>query len=249
MTKPISIMIGMPMYGGQCFSNCFISCIALTNLLRNAGIGFRIMHLTNESMITRARNQIAKQLMKSDCTHLLFIDADMGFDAEGVMRMIDADVDVLAAVYPKKSYDISKGVQAIRDGYPVEGFMEYCTTMTFYPHKDIDLDSTDWSKPVEVRFAGTGLMLIKREVFETMQPHVPSFVDDEDKDAMTHGYFLNDVDPDSGKMMGEDHYFCQKWREAGGKVHAAAWVVVNHMGTHVFNGPIHREPNEGNQNG
>lgn len=235
----IDLMIGIPMYGGQAFANCFVSVIGLSGLLRKAGIPFRLMYLTNESMITRARNKIAKQFLKSDCTHLLFIDADMGFNPEGVLRMIDEQKDIIAAVYPKKTFDVRRGVEAVERGEKLEKFIEYCAPMTYYPLPD--QGEVDWSGPVEVAWAGTGLMLIRRQVFEELAAHVESFVDDEYVGEEISAFFLNGRDPDGGGMMGEDHFFCKQWTAIGGKIFIAPWLVTDHMGTYRFTGPIKDE--------
>ena len=77
--------------------------------------------IVNESLITRARNYCVDEFMRSDSTHMLFLDADIGFNANDVIAMLamqsdESPYDVLAAPYPKKS--IHKNAKILtEDGY------------------------------------------------------------------------------------------------------------------------------------
>ena len=59
-----------------------ISLIRLTHHLRDKGINYCLYPIVFESLIPRARNAAAAHFLDSDCSHLLFIDADIEFDAE-----------------------------------------------------------------------------------------------------------------------------------------------------------------------
>ena len=98
----ISVFVGTPMFGGQCTAG-FAS--SLLNLQKY--IPFAHSFISNESLITRARNMLAHSFLKSEATHLLFIDADVAFDAEDVAQMIKDcwDCVVVGGLYPKKMID------------------------------------------------------------------------------------------------------------------------------------------------
>ena len=70
------------------------------------GINFRITTLRNESLVTRARNILTTMFLESDCSHLMFIDADIEFDSDSVLRALAYDKPIMAAAYPKKALPI-----------------------------------------------------------------------------------------------------------------------------------------------
>ena len=81
------IMVGTPMYGGQAAGMYTKSSVDLATLATKYEMDVRFFYLFNESLITRARNYIADEFMRSDCTHLMFIDSDIGFDPNDVLTL------------------------------------------------------------------------------------------------------------------------------------------------------------------
>jgi hypothetical protein len=98
----IRIQLATPMYGGQCTGVFVQSLLELTGMLSSQNIRLACAFMFNESLITRARNNLADQFLQTDNTHLLFIDADMKFRSIDILNMILADVDVITAICPKK---------------------------------------------------------------------------------------------------------------------------------------------------
>jgi len=98
----IRIQLATPMYGGQCTGVFVQSLLELTGMLSSQNIRLACAFMFNESLITRARNNLADQFLQTDNTHLLFIDADMKFRTIDILNMILADVDVITAICPKK---------------------------------------------------------------------------------------------------------------------------------------------------
>jgi hypothetical protein len=90
------------MYGGMCCGAYTSSLVATLGLLNAHGYRTSYSIMVNESLITRARNNLTDMFLASDCSHLFFIDADINFRTEDVLRMMEYDVPVLAGVYPKK---------------------------------------------------------------------------------------------------------------------------------------------------
>ena len=82
---------------------------AVTNIYAH-GINFRITTLRNESLVTRARNILTAMFLESDCSHLMFIDADIEFDAESILRALAYDKPIMAAAYPKKALPIQYAI-------------------------------------------------------------------------------------------------------------------------------------------
>ena len=94
------LMVATPMYGGQAQGLYTKSIADLSALCTKNGIELRLYFLFNESLITRARNYCADEFIRSDCTHLMFIDSDIGFDPKDVLAMLamqgeESEYDIL----------------------------------------------------------------------------------------------------------------------------------------------------------
>jgi len=91
-----NVFFATPCYGGNLTDQYFLSMFRCTQMMMKNGINFRITTLRNESLVTRARNILSAMFMESDCTHLFFIDADIEFDAESILRALAFDKDIIA---------------------------------------------------------------------------------------------------------------------------------------------------------
>lgn len=241
--KKPHIYIGTPMYGGMCSGQYTRSMLMLIPELNKRDLSYTFLFRFNESLITRARNAIASNFMDTDATHLLFVDADIGFQPDQVMRMIDADKDIICGIYPSKAINWNSVANAVRAGVP-DHKLEHFTGTWVVNMKDYDGSATvDVNKPFEIWNGGTGMMLIKREVFEKLKGKVPSYRVNEADPMMAAKqgqqipeFFATSIDPVSGVLLSEDYHFCRIWREAGGSVWAAPWMELNHVGTYIFSG-------------
>ena len=104
------------------------------------------------------------------------------------------------------------------------------------------------SEPVEIWNGGTGFMIIKREVFEKLADLVPTYNNDVNdlagniKADEIKEYFATSIEPGTNRLLSEDYHFCRIWREAGGKIYAAPWAHLSHVGTYVFEGALTPAP-------
>ena len=226
----MKLYLATPMYGGNCTAGYTSSVINLAKVLP-----YEHMFVTNESLITRARNSLAHMFLQSDCTHLFFVDADVAFDHEAIPQMLDAGKDIIGGLYAKKSINWN----AVRNA-ALQGAMPHQLSQcgsSYYVQGDVQIGSP---VPVEVKSVGTGLMLISRNVFEKMSPHVKeskfgsSVVGEIDSHTKVKQFFETDIDDTTGEFLSEDYTFCQTWRKLGGTVWAAPWVRTIHIGTHHF---------------
>jgi hypothetical protein len=204
----------MPCYGGNLTESTFMSFIKWSNTARQLGIDWTMETMTNESLITRARNTLtAKFLTNPDSTHLMFIDADIGWEPWHLLVMLNADKDVIGGLYPMKSIPIKWCVNGF-EGAKEDGALQ------------------------EVSKTGTGFLLIKRHVFEKLNkhPHVIPFKNDiglpVELDAHMKTYF--DTGVRENRYYSEDWAFCENWRDLGGEVWVDKRVLLKHSGTYVF---------------
>ena len=238
------LFVSTPMYGGQCFGFYNQSLIQLNNLLRNSGNECVVSFIFNESLITRARNALAHNFLKTDCTHLMFIDADIRFNPGDIPPMVDADKEIICGIYPKKEINWHTVKAAVERGVPVDQLKHHTgafvvNLVDYSPSVTVPIN-----QPVEIWNGGTGFMLIKRKVFEQLADMVPAYINDVTdlsgsiKEEWIMEYFATSIEEGTNRLLSEDYHFCNIWRQAGGKVWAAPWVNLGHIGTYLFEGQL-----------
>ena len=241
-------MIATPMYGGLCNGSYTVGLLTSVGVFSQHGIAMQYAHMMNESLITRARNSLAKDFLGSECTHLMFIDADIGFNPHDIPPMIEADKDIICGIYPKKEInwiDVSKAVNA---GVPPQHLHNYTGAFVVNLVNDAVTAEGVMYDPLEISNGGTGFMLIKREVFEGLIGKVPTYNNDVFQAVDTdrtlqeiNEFFATSIDKNSGnRLLSEDYHFCKIAREAGFRVWAAPWAHLSHTGTYIFNGMLPR---------
>lgn len=245
VTEPVvkSILVATPMYGGMCTGHYTIALMNSINTLRRMKIETLLASVMNESLIPRARNELARLFLdQTKCSHLMFVDADMYFDEKAIASLYKADKDVACGIYPKKEIDWGKVSLAVKNG-ETDLAKHSSSFVLNLPHGEAQ-STPDEDGMVEVRHGGTGFMLIKREVFEKLAPHVPEYRSSTKQNAdggfdkpLTRQFFDTSID-ETGCLLSEDYHFCALWRKYGGKVFASTKIKFNHIGTHIFGGDI-----------
>jgi hypothetical protein len=214
--KTTRVHLCMPCYGGQLTESTFMSYIKWANVARQLGLDWTVETMTNESLISRARNTLtAKFLHTKESTHLMFIDADIGWEPWHLLVMLNHDKDVVGGLYPMKSLPVKWCVNGIPDA-----------------------DQNDPSGLIEVTKTGTGFLLMKREVFEKLNAHpaVKPFINDIGLDPALNPYMKTyfDTAVRENRYYSEDWTFCENWRDIGGQVFVDKRVLLKHTGTYVF---------------
>ena len=210
----------MPCYGGQVNEGTFASFVRFTMLAMRHNIPFSLDTMVNESLIPRGRNNlVAKFLANKQATHLMFIDADIRFDPESVLRLVLHNVGVACGLYPMKGIPI-KYVLNIVPGARRNGSL------------------------FEVSTSGTGFMLIKREIIEELIEKMPEL---KYKDSLNlgpqyepHMYGLFDTMIDeNGHYLSEDWTFCKRVREVLRKpIWIDTEIKLDHQGYYNFAGDV-----------
>lgn len=224
------ILVGTPMYGGLCHGAFTYSLLELQKVLAQGGHIMEFMYIGNESLITQARNEVAHIFMRDNFDYLLFIDADHRFDPKGILRMVEEDEAIICGVCPKKIMNWTTVADAAKLGATN---LEFFTG--FFAIDTMEKFEINLNKKFEVKHGGTGIMLIKREVFEKLTPLQNTFKSFYG-DHTTVEYFKTYVK--DGKLLSEDYAFCNEWRELGGKVYAAPWIEITHIGSYEFKGTL-----------
>jgi len=209
----------LPMYGGLCNEATFIAMIKFGIIAGKMGLNYSIDTMVNESLVTRARNNLmAKMMTNTAATHFMFIDADIRFQPEAIFMMLATDKDVIGGLYPKKALPISYVIN-VKPGTMIQNDIFPVDTM------------------------GTGFMMFKRHVYEKLCAAHPEtkYVDDVGlgKQFEPTMYAIFDcVIDERGHYLSEDWTFCYLWRMAGGKVFADTGIKLDHTGYHKYEGNV-----------
>ena len=242
--RKMNIFFATPCYGGAVTDQYFLSMFRLSQVLIQHGIRFRITTLRNESLVTRARNILTAMFLEdTSCTHLMFIDADIEFDPDGVIRMLAMDKDIIAAAYPKKTVNWDQVKQAALQGKE--------NISTYGADYAINLKVQPGTRrvrthmgAVEVLDASTGFFIVKREVVERMVREHPElhYKNDSSIDPKfnPHCYALWDteIDPVDRRYLSEDYAFCRRWQRMGGEIWVDPNTKLNHVGSFTFEGHL-----------
>jgi hypothetical protein len=253
------LFIATPCYGGQCLGLYTKSILDLQATCIQYGIECRFSFIFNESLITRARNYLVDEFLRSDCTHLLFIDADIQFNPQDILALLALDLDISGGPYPKKSINWSNVAKAvvsncrvdvdgnkvkIRDGFNANELDQITGDYVFNPVPGTTTFKV--TEPVEVLEIGTGFMMVKREVFPVYAEKYPElhYKPDHvgqahfDGTRYIHAYFDTIIDPESHRYLSEDYMFCQNARKIGYKIWLCPWMKTTHVGSYGFQGDI-----------
>ena len=207
-------------------------------LLNKINITFQLM---KSSLVTQGRNLCASAFMNSDHTHMLFIDSDMDFTSRSVFRLFKSDHDVALVPYPMKTVNDQK----FREDYTRRPDAEHNTLGHIFP---ITVPDPNNMNPVngfiEVERGPTGMMMIKREVFEKLEKEYSelniiqkTLINGKMVDRPHYfNFFDSYYSPKTKTYMGEDFYFCKLWTSMGGKIHALIDEEIGHVGEYHYKG-------------
>jgi len=243
------LFVATPMYGGMCHGQYTLGMIQMVGVFSRAQTPFQFAYMMNESLITRARNSLAHDFLGiKECTHLMFIDADIGFEPTDILGMIAADKDIICGMYPKKEINWLDVEKAVKAGVPAQDLHKHTGAFVVNAVGDAENVEGRINFPIEISNGGTGFMLIQRKVFEGLIGKVPTYnndmylaVDSTREQKVINEFFTTSIDKTSGnRLLSEDYHFCKIAREHGFKVWAAPWANLAHCGSYNFNGQLPR---------
>lgn len=227
--KQVKLFIATPAFGHQVTTNYANSLLKFVSTPHPTLAVSSAIHMqSGMALVTQARNNCVAYFLNSECTHFLFIDADIGFEPEAIYRLIEKDVPLCLTPYPVKGYGKDHQLQFI----------------VHFPDKDnVRIDKGGFT---EITAGPTGFMMIKREVFEKLAEKYPerktinkqlvgNKVETMEKGWYT--FFETAQDPENG-YLGEDIAFCRLWTNIGGKIYADTQTPLTHFGSHAFHGSL-----------
>lgn len=250
--ESICIAICSPMYGGMGHVDYFTSLMKTIDLLKSVGISHHFLYTKYESLVQRGRNTLASiALAKQDVTHIFYIDADIKWNENDVLKLLDNSKQVVAGIYPKKSYDFTK-INTTDNLYKIldlknQKHNSEISSDDIIKHNLVsyNLNYTNNFKVenglLEVRHVATGFLMIERSVFTTFIEKHPEwkYVDDIHEIPLKEEmYAFFDCIIKDNHYLSEDWTFCERWRECGGKIYANLTINLVHTGTIGYEGRI-----------
>tara|TARA_R110001592_G_scaffold3092_6_gene17289 strand:+ start:117 stop:872 length:756 start_codon:yes stop_codon:yes gene_type:complete len=191
----------------------------LNTLVLGAAKGYDIKHLFvgYDSLLPRARNDLVKAAVESDMDELLFIDADMVWNPEWVIQLLETGLDYVGGTARKKSDDNIDFAMKITPDPLDQRFLE--------DQKDI----------LEVQVVGTGFLKLSKNVLKKIGEISKDYTNGPDKERANKMYFETSINS-KGELIGEDATLCDKWREVGGTCYLHTKMTCGHIGPKVFFG-------------
>lgn len=237
-------MFGLPCYDRQLTEPFFMSFVKTVMYCKDIGMKFAVSTIT-DSLINRARNNVvAKFLANPKFTHLIFLDVDLEFRAEDILKLLWHDKEVITGSYPIKEINWEKVVSMSKDGVPAKDLLKKSTRFVVNPRPDSSGKVEVKDGAMSIHDAGTGFMCIKREVFEKLIEAYPElkFTDDTgslkgEERNWTYAFFNSYIDDDN-RFLSEDYGFCRYWQKIGGKIWVDPGIDIKHLGRLNFEGSM-----------
>lgn len=240
-SKPY-IYLAVPCYGGQLNLYFVKSLLDLQEACRDKGIGLHVDMMGGEALITRGRSRLAAQfLAHPHATHILYIDADIGFRPENVFRLLDAQKEVIAAVCPLKQIDWEKVRKAAKADVKDLQAASIGYVVRFLPTPDNSVEVNDGY--AQVAYGGTGFLMISRGAMQRLfdaHPELRANMRDmaDRQAAETVMVFETMIEPETGAYLSEDYAFCRRWRDLGGEIWADVSARLTHVGHAAYTGSL-----------
>lgn len=219
----MEVVFCIPTHDGSLEYECVTSLLTTQALLIKSGIKFEVFFLTGCPYLPVARNTLVAMFMQTNATDLFFVDADIGFDATSVIKVLNRPEKIVGGIYPLKRDGVGFPVEVkTKDGIPIgrDGL-------------------------IEADFIPTGFMRIKREVFEIMEKEYPELYYKTNNvntgnAGIEEAYdFFNMGINESKKWTTEDFAFCDKWTKIGGQIWVCPDIDFTHTGRKAHKGNYH----------
>ena len=233
--QQFGVFLATPCYGGMVTQAYMQSVIALMAGSSTNNMTLTLGLLGQDALITRSRNTLVASFLETSSTHLLFVDADIGFRPDDVVRLVGHGKHVVGAPYPLRL--TSWGPSAIRRLHEGEDVRTAGLDYVGEPFGPPDENGL-----MPARYAGTGFLLISRQAIEFMVGRYPELRCRHTHVACADGardvpaLFDCLIEPETRCYLSEDYAFCHRWRAVGGDIWLDTRVGLTHCGMSEFAG-------------
>lgn len=217
-----SVFFAIPAYDGKVCAEFLLAFAETMRLIDRIGLHAQYRILPGDCYIHKARNTLTADFLDSSATEMFFLDTDLGWNPDDVLRMLQLPHELAVAVYPFKqdaeAYPIT--LEAAPESKPVFDAKTGCYSIVTGP---------------------TGFMRIRRSVFDRLAPIVGSY---SLAGRRFGNYFATPVEDET--FFGEDVFFIQQWLRAGGRAWCLPNVQFRHVGAKAWQGDFHAWTLKGN---
>ena len=242
------IFVATPCYGGMLTEAYFRSMVRTLTFFNQHQIPIAFGTIANESLVTRARNVLVAYFLQSNYTRLLFIDADIEFQVEDVLKLIAHNKEVCVGAYPKKGVNWqrikdsinAKQGQEISDRDIAAAGSDYAINFKFV-NRDLKQIAIE-NGVIKLHDGATGFMMIKREAIDKMIVAYPDLKYNNDLNTppdlqdFFYAFFDTMIDPKDRRYLSEDYTFSRRWQDIGGDIWLDPSISLNHFGSFNFQG-------------
>jgi len=236
----------LPCYDQQVTEPFFMSMMRMGMAFKDIGLNFSVSTI-GDSLISRARNQlVAKFLANPQYTHLIFIDVDLSFIPDDIIKLLWHDEEIVTGAYPIKDINWNRVVTLAKEGEKAENLLRRSTRFVVNPAKGGGEKNVLKVKngALAIYDAGTGFMCIKREAFLKLIEAYPELKYNDDTGSLegeerdySYALFNSYVD-DDGRFLSEDYGFCRYWQKIGGEVWVDPSIELTHLGRLKYTGRL-----------
>tara|TARA_B100000700_G_C14888974_1_gene781776 strand:- start:59 stop:994 length:936 start_codon:yes stop_codon:yes gene_type:complete len=243
------VFIATPCYGGQIGEPYLKAMTQLSILFKHHNLNFTLATIANESLVTRGRNTLVAMFLENPMyTHLMFIDADIGFNPNDIVKLLHRDKEVVTGAYPKKSinwpaiHQMAGTYEADKSWDLAKHQAQYVINVKKQHREQEEIPIIEGLIPV--LDSGTGFMMIKRSCIDKLIEKFPEtkYNNDLNTDPKYNPYFYaifdTMIDPESKRYLSEDYTFCRRWQSIGGEIWMDPSIDLDHYGNYSFQGNI-----------
>jgi hypothetical protein len=242
-------MITTPCYGNTLLTGFMKSFMGSARFMASKGHRLTWNSFGAESLITRGRNNLAAQFLGSKQDLLMFIDADITWQPQALLDLVESGYQVCGIPYPTKSIQWERIAKLINEPHPqdtkysVQKLQNLARIYTINPIKQPDSTANLPQGWMRVNALGAGFMLIQRGALESMRDYyweTLHYANDvayyKETCQPEHCVALFDtmIEPDTRRYLSEDYAFCRRWRDMGGEIYACTKHRLVHVGMAEF---------------
>lgn len=250
-----------PCFASLCYVN-YVHCLMQTiEVFRNFKIDLKVEFCRNDSLVTRARNNlIARAMSDPKMTHMFFIDNDISWDPVDILKLMISHKPLIGGIYPLKNYNWKQLIKDPVNPYNTNIVQSLIAKKNGSQFKDLISDENMIQHNLlkynvnylsnnlrieqnltQVKHMATGFMMIQRNVIEKMSIAFPSTKYSDDVNFLKpeenkYAYALFDCGVEDGHYYSEDWLFCHRWTKMGGAIWADVSINLTHTGIEDYCG-------------
>lgn len=226
------VLLPIICYNHTCHAGFMFSLMKLVLKLKDMSIDATLFPIGFDSLVNRARNASIAYFMSGQYTHLLFLDTDIEFNTEDIIKLLHSNEKLIGIAYAQKWLDIDKMNEVFKKDDVPANPLSLCTN-----HSVSMLSTEPLSEKMEVHYLTTGCMLIDKAVIDILIRAYPerrytNTIDgygDANKNLF-YNFFSVEINPETNQYESEDHTFCRLWKEQCGKIYLIPDVTLTHYG-------------------